>query len=98
MAKKRSKFTRESKSTAKRRTFSREFKADAVKLAKDTGKGVTAKLSPRPSTPLAVVASSNDHGRFLWDYSIRIRTRRRPEPTRSVLESEMTWLRPMYHL
>ena len=42
MAKKRSKFTRESKSAAKRRTFSREFKAEAVKLAKDTGKGVAA--------------------------------------------------------
>jgi transposase len=42
MAKKRSKFTRESKSATKRRTFSREFKAEAVKLAKDTGKGVAA--------------------------------------------------------
>ena len=42
MAKKRSKFTREPKSAAKRRTFSREFKAEAVKLAKDTGKGVAA--------------------------------------------------------
>src|ERR1039457_3219732 len=42
MAKKRSKFTREPKSATKRRTFSREFKAEAVKLAKDTGKGVAA--------------------------------------------------------
>jgi transposase-like protein len=42
MEKKRSKFTREPKSAAKRRTFSREFKAEAVKLAKDTGKGVAA--------------------------------------------------------
>jgi transposase len=42
MVKRRSKFTREPKSERKRRTFSREFKAEAVKLAKDTGKGVAA--------------------------------------------------------
>jgi transposase len=42
MAKKRRKFTREPQSATKRRTFSREFKAEAVKLAKDTGKGVSA--------------------------------------------------------